>query len=105
MGLRIGSDDFENKVLNAANPVLIDFYSDSCIACKKILPVLGEIEEEYDGKLDVYKINAVFEPDLANKYNILSTPTLCLFEEGRLKKQVNGALKKTELIEWIGEVL
>lgn len=99
--LRIGSDDFESKVINSTTPVLIEFYSDSCIACKMLSPILSEIEEEYSGKLEFYKVNAVFDAELARKYKVFSAPTLVLFENGKIKRQAGGAIKKEELVELI----
>lgn len=105
MAVRINGKDFEDKVIKAAKPVLVEFYSDSCIACKMLSPVLGKIEDEYRGQLDIYKVNAVFDPELAAEYQVLGAPTLLLFHNGEIQKRAQGALKKEELAEWIGEVL
>ena len=51
MAVRINKDDFEEKVLKSNLPVIVDFYSDSCIACKKLAPALGDVEDDYEGKL------------------------------------------------------
>ena len=61
MAARINEQQFEEKVLKADKPVLVDFYSDTCIPCKRMAGVLGEIEDDYDGKLDVFKINVNYE--------------------------------------------
>ena len=53
MAVRINKDDFEEKVLKSNLPVIVDFYSDSCIACKKLAPALGDIEDDYEGKFFV----------------------------------------------------
>ena len=57
MAARINEQQFEEKVLKADKPVLVDFYSDTCIPCKRMAGVLGEIEDDYEGKIDVVKVN------------------------------------------------
>ena len=65
MAARVTKDDFEEKVLKESLPVVVDFYSDSCVACKMLAPVLGELEDEYEEKLKIVKVNTNFFP-LAN---------------------------------------
>lgn len=101
MAQRIAKADFEARVLHADKPVLIDFYSDSCVPCKQLSPILGDIEDEYEGKLDVYKVNVNFDTDLAQEYGVMSSPTLILFKEGNRLDTKRGLVKKPELTEWI----
>ena len=61
MAARITGADFEEKVLKADKPVLVDFYSDTCIPCKRMAGVLGDIEDEYEDKLYLYKVNVNYE--------------------------------------------
>ena len=56
MAVRVSKTDFEEKVLKEKLPVLVDFYSDSCVACKKLAPVLGNAEDDYEDKIKVYKV-------------------------------------------------
>ena len=82
-------------------PVLIDFYSDSCLPCKQLSPILGDIEDDYEEKIYVYKVNVNYEEDLAAEYRVMSAPTLVLFQNGEEKGPKRGLKKKTDLIEWI----
>ena len=66
MAARISKADFDEKVLKSKLPVIVDFYSDSCVACKKLAPVLGDIEDDYEDKLHVYKVNTNFDGELAD---------------------------------------
>ncbi|NEX01404.1 MULTISPECIES: co-chaperone YbbN [Pseudobutyrivibrio] len=101
MAARIYADDFKSKVLDSEIPVLVDFYSDSCVACKKLAPVLCELEEDYEGKLNIYKVNTNYEGDLAKEFNVLSNPTLVLFKDGKdIDKQI-GAKDYDDLSDWI----
>ncbi len=105
MAVRISLDSFEEKVLKAENPVLVDFYSDSCLACKKLSASLSELEEEYEGKVDVYKVNTVYDLDLVDKYEIMSNPTLLLFKGGEDKDRTVGAKNYNELKAWVDGLL
>ncbi len=101
MAARVYADDFKAKVLDSELPVLVDFYSDSCVACKKLAPVLCEVEEEYEGKINVFKVNTNYDEGLAVEYNVKSNPTLVLFKDGKdVDKQI-GAKDYDDLIDWI----
>ena len=101
MAARITKADFEEKVLKADKPVLVDFYSDSCIPCKQLSPILGDIEDEYEDKLHVYKVNVNYDEELAAEYNVMSSPTLILFKNGSKADIKRGLVKKPELAEWL----
>ena len=98
MAVRVSKADFEEKVLNESLPVLVDFYSDSCVACKKLAPVLGN-----EDKVKVYKVNTNFDVELAEQYEVQSNPTLILFKDGQVKDRKVGALKQADLNSWIEE--
>lgn len=101
MAERIGKAEFEEKVLKSDLPVLVDFYSDSCIACKKLTPALGDAEDELEGQVRFYKVNTNFEEELTETYEILSRPTLVLVKNGAEAGRLTGAVKAQELISWI----
>ncbi|SDB14351.1 thioredoxin 1 [Pseudobutyrivibrio sp. YE44] len=101
MASRIYVDNFKDKVIESELPVLVDFYSDSCVACKKLAPILCELEEDYEGKLNVFKVNTNYDQILAQKYEVLSNPTLILFKDGKdIGKQI-GAKDYDDLTDWI----
>lgn len=99
MAERLTAADFEEKVGKATVPVLVDFYSDSCVPCKRMAGVIGKIEEEYEGKVLVYKVNTNFEKELAAKYQIQSAPTFLVFQSGEITARLTGVQKKEDLIE------
>ena len=109
MAVRVSKTDFEEKVLKEKLPVLVDFYSDSCVACKKLAPVLGNAEG-YVGE-DVENIllrliqAADFDVELAEQYEVQANPTLILFKDGQAKDRKTGALKQAELNSWIEGLL
>ena len=101
MAARVSGEEFEEKVLKAELPVLLEFYSDSCIPCKLMSGPLADIEEEYAGKLLVYKVNVNFEEALAKQYEVLAAPTLLVIQNGEEKARRTGAAKKPEIIEFM----
>lgn len=98
MAERITAADFRDKVLDSEIPVLVDFYSDSCVPCKMLSPVLSQLETELAGKLNIYKINAPYEPGLVEEYEVQASPTLIFFKGGAEVSRIRGAVKKPDII-------
>ena len=106
MSTRAVSDDsFENDVLNASNPVLVDFWAEWCGPCKMIAPALEEIAEELDGRMTVAKINIDDNPMTPQKYGVRGIPTMMLFKDGQVAATKVGALAKNQLAEWVESVI
>lgn len=105
MAERIYSDDFQTKVLDSPVPVLVDFYSDSCIACKKLAPTLCDVEEDYEGKVNVFKVNTGYDTKLVEDYGIQSNPTLILFKDGQAVDKKVGAKDYDEITDWIDSLI
>ena len=101
MAARVNKDEFESKVLKSDIPVLVDFYSDSCVPCKRLSPVLFALEEEYAEKLKIVKININFDSELAEKYEVQAAPTLVFFKNGEEISRLRGAVKQAEIKEVI----
>ena len=102
--LKITNQNFETEVLNAEIPVLVDFYADWCMPCKMFAPVLEEAATELEGKVKIVKLNVDEATPLAQKYRVMSIPTLKLFvgdEEPRAT--FVGAMSMEELEEWLRE--
>jgi thioredoxin 1 len=101
MAERINADNFDNRAAQSGKLVLIDFYSDSCVPCKMLSPVLAKLEEQYQDHLYIGKVNIAYEEELTARYGILSAPTLLLFKNGELIWKLTGAKKKAELQQLI----
>lgn len=101
MPVRVSGDTFEAEVLKAEGAVVADFYSDSCIPCKRLSPVLADIEDELGDKIKLVKININFDAALAEKYGIMSVPTLLFIKDGEEKSRLTGAVKKADIISEI----
>ena len=105
MALRVNEDNFNKEVLEAEVPVLVEFYSDSCVPCKQMSPILGDLEEEYEDKLKIVKINVNFDLQLAEDHMVMGSPTFLFFNNGEEKNRLRGITKKPELIEIINSIL
>ena len=97
----VTDNSFEEDVLGAERPVLVDFWAEWCGPCKQIGPSLEEISEEMEASITVAKINIDENPMTPTKYGIRSIPTLMLFRDGELAATKVGALPKGKLVEWI----
>ena len=98
MAARANAENFEELVLKSELPVLVDFYSDSCIPCKMMAGVVGDIEDDYEGKLNVYKVNVNFDEELASKYEVLAAPTFVAFNKGTETGRIAGKTTRIKLI-------
>jgi len=99
--MHISDSEFESKVLQGQLPCLIDFWAPWCGPCKAIAPVIDELAEEFDGKLQIAKMNVDDNPATPGKYGIRAIPTLILFKNGEKVDQITGAVGKSQLTEMI----
>ena len=101
----VTSADFEQEVLQADIPVLIDFFADWCMPCKMFGPIFESAAEEFEGKIKFVKVNIDQSPELAQKYLVMSIPTLKLVRGDELIESFVGAMSAEELEEWLSECL
>ena len=94
---------FDEDVLGADLPVLVDFWAEWCGPCKMIAPILSEIADEYAGKLKVCKVDVDANTEIPPKFGIRGIPTLILFKDGNAEATKVGALSKSQLMEFVKE--
>lgn len=89
--------DFQAEVLDAAQPVLVDFTATWCQPCKMIAPIVEQLAQEWDGKVKVVKLDADQNPNVMMQYGVMGIPTLMLFKDGKIKERVTGFQPKEKL--------
>ena len=95
----VDTKTFEQEVLRAARPVLVDFYADWCGPCQVIKPILEEIAEDYDNRIDVRNVDVDENQSLARQYGVRGIPTLLLFSDGEARETIVGLRSKSQLVD------
>ena len=103
--INVTDANFEDEVLKADGPVLVDYWAAWCGPCKMIAPILEEVSKEYDGKLKIAKINIDENPDTPRKYGVRGIPTLTVFKNGAVEATKVGALSKSQLTAFLDSTI
>lgn len=99
MAEKVTSADWNEVVLGAQDPVLVDFFATWCGPCQMMAPVLDEVADEMEGKAHVFKLDIDENPDIAQQYHVNSVPTLVLFKDGEPVKKNVGAIPKYAVMQ------
>jgi thioredoxin 1 len=99
--LHVSDSEFNETVIKAGGPVLVDYWAEWCGPCKMIAPILDAVAKEYEGKLTIVKINIDDNPNTPQHYGVRGIPTLMLFKDGEVEATKVGALSKSELTKFI----
>ena len=103
--VKVTDANFDNDVLGADEPVVVDFWAEWCGPCRMIAPALEEIAAEMDGKVTIAKLNVDENPDITIRYGVRSIPTLILFKNGEPTAMQVGAVPKQRLSDWIKQAI
>lgn len=96
--MNVTSENFEKEVLKSEIPVLVDFWASWCMPCKRMMPVVEQIEQEMQNKVKVCKVNIDEQAELAVQYGVMSIPTFFVFKDGKVVNKTIGMQDKQELL-------
>ena len=102
---KIDSKNFEEKVTQTENLVLIDFFATWCGPCRMLSPILEGVKDEIGNKVDMYKLDIDADLEIAKTHNVLSVPTLLIFKDGEEVDRLVGLRKKSQIISSIEKIL
>ena len=103
--INVTDADFEEKVLKADGPVLVDYWAPWCGPCKMVAPILEDLSGDYAGKLTIAKLNIDENPDTPKKYGVRGIPALTVFKNGDVEATKVGALSKSQLTAFLDSTL
>jgi thioredoxin 1 len=101
----VNETNFDEAVLQAARPVLVDFWAEWCGPCKVMLPVVDELAGEFEGRVDVVKINVDNSPSISARYGIRNIPTILFFKNGEVVDKQVGAVPRNTLLAKLNALL
>ena len=99
------NDENSRPEIESGKPVVIDFWAEWCIPCKKIAPIIDELAEQYEGRVKIGKYNVEESSDVATEFGIRSIPTILFFRDGKLVDKNVGSISKSNLEEKINALL
>jgi thioredoxin 1 len=97
MIIDINDKNFEAQVIEALKPAVVDFWAPSCIPCRALLTILGELEKIYGEMVNFFKLNVDENPIMTSRYRIRSLPTIIFFEEGEAVEQLTGMVGRRKI--------
>jgi thioredoxin 1 len=102
---KVTDESFEADVLKNDKPVVVDYWAEWCGPCRQVSPVLEEIASEHADKIDVVKLNVEENPVTSQRYRILNIPTLSVFKDGEVVKEIVGARPKSALLRELADFI
>lgn len=103
--LELNDDTFDNEVLNAKTPVLVDFSAVWCGPCKMLDPIVAQLAEDWGEDVKVVKLDIDHNPNVTMKYHVMGVPTLILFKSGEIEERITGFMPKDKILRILNPYL
>ena len=103
--LEFNDSNFDDQVIKAVQPVLVDFWAEWCGPCKQLTPKIDSVAEDFNGRAKIGKVNVDESPTIAASYGIRSIPSLLFFKDGKVQKQLVGGVQKEEIAQILDSML
>lgn len=101
--INLTKENFQSEVLEAKNPVLVDFWAPWCGYCRRISPALDQIGEDREGSVQIGKINIDEQMELAENFGVMTIPTMILFKDGKAGEPLVAAQSRDQIEQWMQE--
>ena len=101
--ININKSNFQNEVMNSDKPVLLDFWAPWCGPCRMVSPIVDEVAEEVEGRVKVAKVNVDEQPELAQRFQVMSIPTLVVMKKGKVVSTSVGVKSKNAILNMVSE--
>lgn len=105
MAITLTSATFDEVINSSDTPILVDFWAEWCGPCKQIAPILDQIAAEMPTQITIAKLNVDDYGDIAGRFNVMSIPTMLLFDKGEIKTKIVGAMPKSRMLEELSKFL
>ena len=103
---KINDSNFDMEISKSALPVIVDFYADWCAPCKAMAPLIEKVAEDYDGRVNVFKVNVDDSSEIAARFNVMSIPTFVFFDRNKnVTKQVTGSVSSDVIIRYANDIV
>lgn len=103
--ITLTDESFDEQIMSADKPILVDFWAEWCGPCKKVAPILDEIADEHADRVTIAKMDIDANPKVPLQFNVMSIPTLIVFADGKETKRIIGAKGKQQLVDELGDYL
>ena len=105
MAITLTSATFDEVINSSDTPILVDFWAEWCGPCKQIAPILEQIATDMPSQITIAKLNVDDYGDIAGRFNVMSIPTMLLFDKGEIKTKIVGAMPKGRMLEELSKFL